>query len=177
MNTDLLSVIAQYQSIDDVIQLCHIDNHMYTNVCSKKSFWQPIFKKYNYPMPRYDVSNTNDWIKEFLKIQQVIRDIDDTMVTFNNHNMINLAPNEDIAFSDVNKIANQLKLTKLESSSTINDMSLNFIGINKLTNNNQYYLFFITPTGGYISYNITHTQLLKFLFKIFLRHKFTIEKF
>ncbi len=80
MDYNSLINLTQNLNPDDIVKMCSISPYMYHSICSKKSFWQPIFNRYQFQLPDYNITLTKDWILIFyseLKIQRIVNSIDD----------------------------------------------------------------------------------------------------
>ena len=78
-NNDILTTIGnELYDIGDIINYCYLTKNTRDNICSKKSFWVPIFNKNNFPIIN-EYHKTEDWITEFIKIGQVEENIKITL--------------------------------------------------------------------------------------------------
>ena len=70
-NIDVRTVM--YQTILDIntlINACSTDINI-RKQCSKKSFWEPIYKINNLPLPIDNYTIAEDWIKDYVQSKKV----------------------------------------------------------------------------------------------------------
>lgn len=108
-----------------LIDYCTLNNAI-MNVCSDRSFWEPIFEKYNLPLDDVFYTNVNQWIKLFVK------SLDAMNKTIK---YINIAYEESM-IEDI--VGQAFKLKKISDISLLQNKGMEIFGWS--TEESQYYL-------------------------------------
>src|SRR5665647_2339105 len=96
-NYDVLNIILRkIVDINTLINFCNA-NKKIRDLCAERSFWKPIFKKYNLPLPHdFNYNNMEDWIYEFYHTYYVYKNVNNIYNNLNNFIGINTKNNPDI---------------------------------------------------------------------------------
>src|SRR5437868_6126711 len=63
--TDIDMNIMLQMPIEDIQQLCHVNNQYVTSLCENKQFWNLKFEQGDLPLPTFNPLNATQWIETY----------------------------------------------------------------------------------------------------------------
>jgi len=77
---DLLYPIALHSHASALKNLCRVNKYG-VNICNNQSFWLDYYHKHQFPIPETQPTTPHGWIKEVIKTENIIKEINGMIMT------------------------------------------------------------------------------------------------
>jgi hypothetical protein len=170
---DTIKYIAYHiTDISALIDFCTLNGEI-MSICSDRSFWQPIFEKYNLPLDKIYYTTAKQWIKLFIKTVKIMNKVNEIIDTVENSMKkfdLNIIKSDLLINLLINhNILTYIDLQEISEMTHIDPIIIKNLSIFK--NDNKWYVRISIETFGkyksfYNEYDMTKNQIINFLYDV-----------